>query len=264
VTTTARKLFITYAWDNNKEGDFDYIAQQLRSAGLDVRFDRVQFTAGKRLWEQIGETIASSDIDGWAYLITPQSLLSEKCKEEYYLALGRALDTKGADFPLITLMYNARFEDLPPSLRMRLGVSLSDPHWIERVVASVERRDPALPKEEFQPIKLAWRPGVQPAQRALEITPRITTLGHWRVAVPLSHKASVVYFTEALSGALPSMSMLTMSVSGDFGDYYVVGAQGPIGNGVSAYILFKPSEPLPPYIIVGGRGSPDYRIDLPV
>ena len=46
-------VWITYAWDDNKDGDVDFTAQELIRAGLDVKLDRWNLSAGKRLWEQI-------------------------------------------------------------------------------------------------------------------------------------------------------------------------------------------------------------------
>lgn len=34
------KLWITYSWDDNKNGDVEYIAQELEKKGIEVRIDR--------------------------------------------------------------------------------------------------------------------------------------------------------------------------------------------------------------------------------
>ena len=46
-------LWITYAWADNEHSDVDYIAQELRNTGINVKLDRWNLGAGKPLWEQI-------------------------------------------------------------------------------------------------------------------------------------------------------------------------------------------------------------------
>ncbi|HLB12779.1 MAG TPA: hypothetical protein VJO15_07470, partial [Dehalococcoidia bacterium] len=46
--------------------DVDYVAQELRGAGLDIRIDRQQIRAGLRLWEQIDRFISQpAECDAW-------------------------------------------------------------------------------------------------------------------------------------------------------------------------------------------------------
>ena len=67
------RLWITYAWVDNIEGDFDYLVQELEKVGVDARYDRVELIPGRQLWEQIAEGITVGQLDGWAYLVTPNS-----------------------------------------------------------------------------------------------------------------------------------------------------------------------------------------------
>jgi hypothetical protein len=39
------KLWLTYAWKDNEVEQVDFVAQELRKAGLDVRVDRVALVA---------------------------------------------------------------------------------------------------------------------------------------------------------------------------------------------------------------------------
>jgi hypothetical protein len=64
-------LWITYAWTDNTEGDFDYLVQRLTEHGVTAQFDRVALVPGQRLWEQIGQKISSDELSGWAYLLIP-------------------------------------------------------------------------------------------------------------------------------------------------------------------------------------------------
>lgn len=65
------KIWITYAWKDNEDGDIDFIAQELKRAGLEVKLDRWQLGAGQRLWPQIEHFItAPSESDAWLFYAT--------------------------------------------------------------------------------------------------------------------------------------------------------------------------------------------------
>ena len=68
------RLWITYAWLDNIEGDFDYLVQELEKAGIPALYDKIALIPGRRLWDQIADKISLEDLSGWAYLITPNSL----------------------------------------------------------------------------------------------------------------------------------------------------------------------------------------------
>ena len=51
------KIWITYSWEDNKNNEVDFIAQELERNGAQVRLDRWDINAGRRLWEQIENII---------------------------------------------------------------------------------------------------------------------------------------------------------------------------------------------------------------
>ena len=86
------KVWLTYSWEDNKNKDVDYLAQEMQSSGLSVKLDRWNLSAGKRLWEQIEIFICDpNQSDAWVLYATQNSLGSQKCKEEYSYALDRSL-----------------------------------------------------------------------------------------------------------------------------------------------------------------------------
>src|SRR4030042_2101445 len=145
-----KSIWLTYAWDDNKDSDIDFTAQELIRTGLDVKLDRWNLTAGKRLWEQIESFIQDpTKSDGWLLYATQASLGNEKCKEEFAYALDRALSTRGGDFPIIALFpVSVDNALIPVGIKTRIFVSLTDPDWKERVVAAVERRTPSISKPQ--------------------------------------------------------------------------------------------------------------------
>src|SRR5436309_402939 len=138
-------LWITYAWVDNDEGDFDYLVGQLEKAGIPAVYDKISIIPGQRLWDQIGEQITRGKLVGWAYLITPNSLHSEACREELAYAIERTIASRNERFPLIGILHGVPIEDVPVALRVRLCVHLSSPTWIEEVRAGIERRPPRRP-----------------------------------------------------------------------------------------------------------------------
>ncbi len=86
---------------------------------------------------------------------TQASLTSEACREELAYALDRALNARGGRFPLITLFpATVSREFIPAAIRVRLYVSLTDPDWVERIVASAESREARIDLREVLPYQL--------------------------------------------------------------------------------------------------------------
>jgi len=86
-------VWLTYAWGDNRQQDVEFVAQELKDAGIEVKLDRWNIQAGKRLWEQIENFIQErKSCDAWVIYATQNSLGSEPCKEEYAYALDRAIN----------------------------------------------------------------------------------------------------------------------------------------------------------------------------
>ena len=128
-----KSVWITYSWDDNKEGDIDFIAQEISKKDIDIKLDRWNLQTGKRLWEQIDNFISNEEeTDAWIMIASSNSLGSEKCKEEYYYALERALEKRGSDFPIITIFLSEVDKELiPTGIKIRLYASINDSDWIE-------------------------------------------------------------------------------------------------------------------------------------
>lgn len=264
-TPTGKSIFITYAWVDNAEGNLDFIVQELERAGLNVRFDRRELVPGRRIWDQIAGVIADEDTDAWGYLVTRSSLTSERCREEYAYALQRALNSRGTDFPLIGLLHDVRAQELPSGLAIRLCVPLDDSNWMQQVIAGVEGRPPRPDPGYLAPVIVRWHRTAD-GRRVLELSPRIGSVRDWRIAVPLAYKSSLRSFGDGSSQRSSGSDvdhLLTTSfhtIDGENDRYRVVGAAGPIGHGVSAYLWF--SGPIPDHVLIAGLGPTDYYLPL--
>jgi hypothetical protein len=186
------KIWLTYAWTDNTDKDVDFVAQELESSNLEVRLDRWNLSAGKRLWEQIEQFIQNRDeCDAWVIYATQNSLGSEACREEYAYALDRALHTRGAAFPVIGLFPSTVDSSLiPAGIRTRLFISTMDADWKERIKASAENRTPDISKPVIEPYFLnihELKEGF-----AIEMRPRAGSWAPFICATPANEKDKVV------------------------------------------------------------------------
>lgn len=182
-----KKLWITYAWLDNTSSDVEFLAAELRNAGLDTKLDRWNLAAGKRLWSQIDNFISNpSESDAWLLYATRNSLESEPCREEFAMALDRALRARSESFPVIAVFPDSvEAQLIPAGIRTRLHVSLKDNDWKERVVAAVEGRVLHIIPSALDPFehKVHKMPG-KPYNFVVEVRPRAGVWSPCFVAIP--------------------------------------------------------------------------------
>ena len=188
-------IWITYAWDDNKQCDVDFVAQELGRIGAEVKLDSWNIRAGRPLWEQIECFIQEEKVsDAWLIYATQNSLGSQASKEEFSYALDRAFNRRGDKFPVIVIFPGPVDKNLiPAGSRTRLYVSLTDLEWKERVKAATEGRSPALAKPQFEPftIQIHRDNSAVGHQLAIEVRPREGTWSPFFAAVPLFEKDRV-------------------------------------------------------------------------
>jgi hypothetical protein len=262
--TNKKSIWLTYAWDDNKDGDVDFVARELVRKGLDVKLDRWNLTAGKRLWEQISSFIQdSTKSDAWLIYATQNSLGSEKCKEEYYYALDRALETRGGEYPVIALFPSTIDESLiPPGIKSRLFVSITDPDWKERIVAAVEGREAYISKNVVEPYSLTLhRGGTERENFVIEVRPRAGTWSPFIVAIPFDEKEKVSpQLSHGPSKHIPNVTILNVCGEGQSDDskYWYMSASNEATPTQSYYISCKA---LPSLLIFGVNGeAPQYQV----
>jgi hypothetical protein len=210
------KLWLTYAWKDNEDQDVDHVVQELRRVGLDVGFDRAHIIPGQRLWSQIDQGISDPQTDGWAILVTENSLSSEPCLEELAYALDRALRTRGADFPLIGI-FPASIDRtmIPSAIATRLYVNLRQSNWARLVADGVEKRRPTAAAQSIVPFVACIHN--MDGQEVLEARPRS---GRWYpgvIGVPKSGPVKVKMVMPGPSGH-PTMTGMVSSGSGESND----------------------------------------------
>jgi len=252
------RLWITYARKDDTWGDFSHLAKELESVGLEVKYDRNTLAPGQRLWPQIESQITSPSTDGWAFLVTPQSLSSQACQEELAYALDRALKTKGEEFPMIGLLHGVKPEDLPAPLRVRLCVNLADPEWQESVLAGLEKRPPRLMSKAES--VFVWQLHTRLANGVphivIEVRPRFETVMYWRFAAP---KGCVIAGTGYGPAGKPAwgtaaFARLNGTVTIEREEAQFVGQGDAISPSISAYLSIK--EKPPEWVAFGVADNP--------
>jgi hypothetical protein len=125
--------------------------------------------------------------DSWIIYATENSLANEKCKEELYYALDRALKIKSGNFSIIWIFPNhINPELIPPSIKTRLYVSLEDENWLERVVSWINWVAPSIVRPTLEEFDLRvqnyiWR-------SVIEVRPRAWTWSPFFCAIPIWEK----------------------------------------------------------------------------
>ncbi|MEW6142602.1 MAG: TIR domain-containing protein [Chloroflexota bacterium] len=238
-------LWITYAWQDSIEGDFDYLVQQLYQARIPALYDKVALVPGRRLWDQIAQKISGEPLSGWAYLITPKSLSREACKEELAYALQRALEVKGGEFPLIGLLHQVSIRDVPLPLRVRLCINLANPDWIEEVRAATLGRPPhrTTQSQSSIVIKLHRTYLGSPDNVAVEFRPRFGELTYWRISYPANGPQPIRWGSgPANGGGISSekrdyLDLRKVVLEGE--EMNLVGCGNMLSPSTSAYVVFK-------------------------
>jgi hypothetical protein len=258
-------VWITYAWDDNRYGDVDFVAQELIRAGLTVKLDRWNLSAGRRLWEQIDGFITKPDqSDAWLLIATNNSLASEPCKEEFAYALDRALKSRGAEFPVIALFLSHTDPALvPAAIRSRLHVSITDPDWKERISAATERRGPEATRPVVQPYHCRIHQ-LQGASKpfAIEVRPRAGVWAPFIAGIPLAEKESVQPFLMIGPRDLPTdTGMLMNTGEGPSPDNSMwLMAAGNQSTPTESYYIWCMTLPTTLVFGVNGNASQQFRI----
>jgi hypothetical protein len=255
-------VWLTYAWKDNDEGAFDYLVDELGRGGVSVGYDKIQLIPGRRLWEQIGDRIMAPDLGGWAYLLTPNSIASEACREELAYALYRALQ-RGNDFPLIGLLHQVPISSVPVPLKVRLCVDLRASNWVEQVKAGVENRPPAraaAPSSPFVIRKHENFGGIE-GTSAIEIRPHLGDHPNWRVAYPADADNILRIGAGPSGGAGLNGMAFCFEATGQLNgvEMKVFGESTALTPSVSAYVLFTDDLPVSTYFGVSRnpQGVPD-------
>lgn len=237
-------LWITYAWSDNDEGDFDFLVQELGKAGITAKYDKIALIPGRKLWAQIADRISSDALSGWGYLLTPKSIASAACQEELSYALQRALETKGQEFPLIGLLHSVSIRDVPLALRVRLCVNLANPDWIEEIRAALTGTMPqrVAPSQNPFVMKIHKNYLGRSDQVAIEIRPRFGELRYWRLAFPTSGPQPIRWGTGPANGGGIGSTMRDV-IEGEYENIAgtrmkFFGAGDPISASASAYAVF--------------------------
>ncbi|MES2764657.1 MAG: toll/interleukin-1 receptor domain-containing protein [Bacteroidota bacterium] len=256
-----KNIWISYAWADNEQQDVDFIAQELKVAGVSIKLDRWNIAAGNRLWPQIEKFITSpEESDSWVLIATQNSLSSEACKEEFAYALDRALSVRGGNFPIIGLFLGPVDKGLiPVGIKTRLYVSITDPDWKERIIAATEGRLNRLVEEITQPYFLKVHYPIGPDYNnpiAIEVRPRAGVWHPFIAAILNTEKEHVQPHIFSGPKDMPTDWGMLVDVGSsvsDNGSFWLMFAGNQATPYTSYYIW---CNHLPSKIIFGSRSAP--------
>lgn len=261
-----KKIWLTYSWDDNKQGDVDAIAQSLEQSGLIVEMDKKILSAGKILWEDIAEKIEDPTLSGWVIYATQSSLRSSKCVEELHYALHQSLKGKKGAFPIIGLFPSSVDESLIPlAIKIRLYVRMKDPDWKERIVSSIYGKVPAIENPALPPyhFNATFFRDDNCDLYIHEMRPRGGTWSPFVAAIEMSEREKVKPFL--IFGPANNPNIQTSGLSGsnegsiNGGKFWGITAQNEASPTQSYYLV---CANLPTKIIFGQLGGALYKMDI--
>lgn len=244
-----KKLWLTYAWKDNEDENLDFIVQELDKKDLEVKFDRRNLVPGQRLWDHIGQQITDpTQCEAWGILLTSNSLNSDPCMEELAYALDRAIAAKGTAFPMFALMTDSiTSKDLPPSLKVRLCIPLTNNDWRNQVEAACHIRPSGFTPSGLSAFVMTEH--LTANGFCLEIRPRFDRIAPVAIVVDLDEKLSGNVFNSSLgpAGRIPSGFVAHSRVDSettltDGTKAWVWGADNET-NSTYSYFLFYKSRP---------------------
>ncbi len=248
------QICITHPWVVKAQGEFAYLAQQLKVFDIDSIYDSVEIREGMTLWDHVASRIMSDDIDSWVYVLTQRFMADGRCRDELMTTLNRACKEKGASFPLVGLLSGISALSLPPAFRLRPCFHLADPDWKQRFRAAIShhvseerpRAGPSLFKWRIHPSY-----GGESSNTAVEVGPRGENIRFWRFAVPVS--APLMRWGHGPSGG-GEISPVRFSVVRGAGrlqntEITWFGSEDSLSEAESAYAVF--AGPLPDFVCFG-------------
>lgn len=256
------KLWVSYAWADDSNGDVEFVCQMIEKVGIEVNLDRWRLGAGKRLWPQIEQFIIDpSKSDAWAFYATQTSITREACLEELNYALDRALHTRGGAFPLIGI--TPSYSDIPlfpASIRTRLCVSLEDADWLERIKAAVEGHTPDIPRKNIHPYHVQFH---QTSSRYfIEVRPRAGTWYPFFIGVPVAEKEGIdPMLVYGPSGSIPLGSIMTDPLGGpeEIGGWFLLRSHNMATPTISFFLQCKE---IPSRILFGKEGGDLHYVEI--
>jgi hypothetical protein len=255
------RIWISYPWINKEERDFAYLVTQLKNANIDAKYDSLQLLPNAHLWERTVHRLTSVGFDGWMYILTHQCFTRRTCTEELTAAIDQTLQHMGPEFPMIGLLHDISSQQVPPMLRVRPCISLSDPNWRQQISdilsrGSVQTNKAALREETCFIWTIHPNYGGNPSLTAVEVRSRKESIQYWRFAIPKSARATSWGQGASCGREISPLRFGEASGSARYGSHDVTwfGAANIISITESAYAVF--SGPLPEFICFGPANSP--------
>ena len=248
-------ISLTATSATNRETDFSFIARQLKAARLDVIFECIRLRPGETLWDHVCPWVTSNDIAGWAYVLSMSVLNDRGRKDELASPLDRAIEERGAGFPLVGLLYHGiPAQSLPLQFRLRPYIHLADPDWEERLAAIVTRNTAEQDSEFIWRIHREY--GGDSSKTAIEVSPRSDVVSCWRFAVPKSVRPVDWGHGVPGGGEIAAVRFSAIRGAGRLENTEITwfGCEDALSQNESAYVVFDGQ--LPDFVCFGRARTP--------
>src|SRR3954454_11955177 len=121
-------VWITFATEDNLDGDIDYLAQEISRCGWKTRMHPMFPNEDEKIDRLMPAFLSKPEqSDAWIFYASPKALAGQRA-ERIKAALGRGLQARSS-FPAIALLTEPGVETLPVSHR----VLVDDPEWRQRL-----------------------------------------------------------------------------------------------------------------------------------
>ena len=186
-------VWITYEWADNEFRDVDFIAQELRRVGLQVKLKQWHLGGNQPLWDQVEPFVSEARRSNcWILIATRSGLQRTVRKEEVSYAIARAHETRGTAYPVITLfLTETDLSVVCAGGRDELEVSVTDPDW-KRCIAAAAEGSSGPASEEVPPFFLTiHQPPMRRQPIAIEVRPREGVWQPFCAAIPFKERRRV-------------------------------------------------------------------------
>lgn len=243
-----KKLWITYAWSDDEEGNVDYIIHELdKYDDIEIKFDKRNLIPGQRLWQQIGGIITDiKECDAWGILLTKNSIRSEACIEELSYALDRAISSNCEGFPIFALLKDIDITNVPPSLRVRLCIPLENNDFKVQVHSAVYKQPSGYTPKNLSDWIITLRKDQDTNLLTFEFRPRFDRIIPYSIAVDFEENinGNVLGANHGPSGGMPNAwnsfnRVNSEAILNDGTKVWIWGAENEINPAISMYLRCK-------------------------
>jgi hypothetical protein len=243
-------LWITFATEDNIDGDIDYLAQEIAREGWRVRLHPL-FAGEDETMDRLMPAFLARTEQSDAWILYASSRALEDGRAARIETVLRAAVAIRGDLPLIGL--TAGLSETPPGLPLSHRVRVDDPEWRDRLGEAIGISIPETPAGGLQPYVAKLHPGGSGFQHILEFRPKMGFWDSFVFAVLPEEKSAVAPELERGSrDAPPPVPGRSEEGFSDDAEWYFITRQEPVNPMTSYYVFLRD---MPSRLAFGQHGT---------